>query len=244
MKKDMIIGLVCGLVVGVLTGVLVSTLMKPKSPIAGDITSVPFALNQAKDLDDTLLAKVENIGIQVADFSNAYEAIQRTLPPQQVALYKQQEGAFKAEVFETMINQYVTVAQALKEGFLDDPENMRAMQNAMNGALQQLYVSKNLPTNANAFAPSTPEIDQAYRQYGAQMRAQGMSAQQSRDYIIAQLSQQKQQIWMANFMRKIREGYRVERNNSVIEAQGISTNPLDLMPGANGGNAPDAVPAQ
>ncbi|MGL5254844.1 MAG: hypothetical protein ACRC9L_07630 [Brevinema sp.] len=239
MKKDMIVGLTCGLIGGVLIGVLIAVLMKPKSMMAGDITAIPFALDYVEDLDDTLLAKVENVGIPLSDFSNAYEAIQRTLPPQQLALYKQQEGAFKAEVFETMINQYVTVAQALKEGFLEDPENMRSMQGAMNAALQQLYVSKNIPTNSNAFAPSTPEIDQAYRQYGAQMRAQGMTAQQSREYIVNQLSQQKQQIWMANFMRKLREGYRVERNTPVIEAQGISTNPLDLMPGSAGAaNAP------
>ncbi|MGL5721651.1 MAG: hypothetical protein ACRCY4_04550 [Brevinema sp.] len=240
MKKDMVVGLTCGVIVGLLVGVLATVLMKPKSAIAGsDITAIPFALDQAEELNDTILAKVENIAIPISDFSNAYEAVQRTLPPQQLAVYKQQEGAFKAEVLETMINQYVTVAQALKEGFLDDPENMRAMQGAMNAALQQLYVSKNIPTNANAFAPSTPEIDQAYRQYGTQMRAQGMSAQQSRDYIVTQISQQKQQVWMAGFMRKIREGYRVERNTAVIEAQGISTNPLDLIPGsAPGNNAP------
>lgn len=227
----MVIGLVSGLVGGVLLGALAFSLIgggKTKGIKAG-VPSIAFAIREAKTLDDNTIAKIEDMGITLSDFSNAYESVQKTLPPQQLAAYKQQEGAFKAQVLENLINQNTVVAQALKEGFLNNPTNMDAMQNALNVALFQLYMANNAPTNEKAFVPSNPEIDQAYQQYGAQMRAQGMSAQQSREYIIMQLSQQKQQVWLANFVTKIREGYRVERNTPLIEKQGISTNPLDAI---------------
>ncbi len=223
MKKDLIIGVAIGLVVGACAMAFIS----PKKSVASGIV---VALPEISNLNDDYLVKVENFGISVEDFTNAYEVVKRNMPPQQRDAILANEGAAKAEILETMINQYAIVATAMEEGFLENPANMQLFRNAAYQALFNLYLSQNIPTDGNAFAASQPEIDQVYAQYGAQFRANGMNAQQIQEYIVAQISQQKQQRWMMEFVTKIKESYRVERNASAIEKQQISTSGLAFPP--------------
>ncbi len=218
MKKDLIMGIVIGLVVGV--GCMMAI---PKKSVSEGIS---IDLPEASSLKDDYLVKVENYAISVEDFTNAYEVVKKNMPPQQREAVLANESAARAEILETMINQYAVVATAMEEGFLEDPANMQLFRNAAYQALFNLYISQNIPSDSNVFAASQPEIDQIYAQYGAQFRANGMNAQQIQEYIVAQVSQQKQQRWMIEFVTKIKEGYRVERNAKAIEELKISTSGL------------------
>lgn len=224
MKKDILIGVSAGIGGFILGALLLFFIYSPgksaKSTISLDLPSI-------KELNDKYLARVEQYGISYDEFTNSLELVQKTLPPAQLAQLKANESAFKAEILETLINQYVVVATAIEEGFLENEENYKQFQNALYQALSQLYISKNLPADKNAFAPSNPEIDQAYQQFGSELRARGFNAQQSREFIINQLSQQKQQRWMVDFISKIKEGFRIERNNKLIEKEGID--PIGLQ---------------
>ncbi len=218
MKKDLIIGLSIGLVIGIaVTGIF--SLVKN----SGGSSQISLALPEISNLNDKYLAKIENYGISVEDFTNAYEVVKKNMPPQQQEAIYANEPAAKAEILETMINQYAIVATAIEEGFLEDSYNLQLFRNAAYQALFNLYLSQNMPSDNATFAASQPEIDQVFAQHGAQFRASGMNAQQIQEYITAQIVQQKQQRWMMEFVTKIKEGYRVERNSSAIQKQNIST---------------------
>ncbi len=222
MKKDLIMGVAIGLVVGV-----VCMMAIPKKSSGG--SEISLSIPEVSSLTDDYLVKVENYGISVEDFTNAYDVVIKNMPPQQREAVFANESAAKAEILETMINQYAIVATAIEEGFLEDPANMQLFRNAAYQALFNLYISQNVPSDSNVFAASQPEIDQIYAQYGAQFRANGMNAQQIQEYIVSQISQQKQQRWMMEFVTKIKEGYRVERNSKVIEELHISTTGLPFQ---------------
>lgn len=222
MKKDMILGIGVGFVIGIILMLIISTVTKGKE--ADDTVSI--SLPEISKLTDDYLAKVEKFGIALSDFTNAYDQVKKNLPPEQLAQLEANEPAFKAEILETMINQYVVVATAIEEGFLEDKENTRLFRNAAQQALFQLYIAKNMPENTNAFMPSKPEIDQAYAQFGNELRARGLNAQQSKEVLIGQIAKQKQQRWMIDFITKIKEGYRIERNDKLLEKEKISSSVL------------------
>ncbi|MDK2819131.1 MAG: hypothetical protein KFW21_06760 [Spirochaetota bacterium] len=226
MKKNIIISSVIGLTVGVILTLIGTLLMKQNS--SGKAT-FSLALPTITKLDKDHLAKIENFGITLSDFTNAYDQVKKNLPAEQLNQISANESAARAEILETMINQYAVVATAIEEGFLEDQENMKLFRNAAQQALFQLYVAKNMPEDGNEFAVSQPEIDQAYAQYGAEFRARGLNAQQSKDYIISQIVQQKRQRWMIDFVSKIKEGFRIERNNSLLKEQNISAVQLSTV---------------
>lgn len=219
MNKNTIIATCIGLVVGALTSFLIFTVNQQSS---GGVDTISLALPEIKELDSNHLAKIEQFGISLEDFTNAYDQVLKNLPPEQLANIQANEPGAKAEILETMINQFTVVATALEEGFLEDEENLRLFRNAAQQALFQLYVAKNMPEDPNQFSASQPEIDQAYTQYGAEFRARGMNAQQSKDFIVNQISQQKRQRWMIDFISKIKEGFRIERNDVLLKEQNIS----------------------
>ena len=227
MKKDIIMGAAVGLAVGVII-TLVGTLFAKQT--SSGKAEFSLALPTITKLDKDYLAKIEDFGIALADFTNAFDQVKKNLPPEQLAQVSANEAGAKAEILETMINQYAVVATAIEEGFLEDEENMRLFRNATQQALFQLYVAKNMPEGGNEFSASQPEIDQAYAQYGAEFRARGLNAQQSKDYIVSQIAQQKRQRWMIDFVSKIKEGFRIERNDDLLKEQNISATALP-MPG-------------
>ena len=227
MKKDTIISAAVGLAVGVII-TLVGTLFATQT--SSGKAEFSLALPTITKLDKDYLAKIEDFGIALADFTNAFEQVKKNLPPEQLVQVSANEAGAKAEILETMINQFAVVATAIEEGFLEDEENMRLFRNAAQQALFQLYVAKNMPEDGNEFSASQPEIDQAYAQYGAEFRARGLNAQQSKDYIVSQIAQQKRQRWMIDFVSKIKEGYRIERNDDLLKEQNISATALP-MPG-------------
>ncbi|MGL5955589.1 MAG: hypothetical protein ACRC0X_03145 [Brevinema sp.] len=223
MRKDLIIGLAIGLTIGILGTVIFSQFSKSDQENNGGKSTLSLALPQIEKLDEHYLAKIENFGISVNDFTNAYELVKQNLPPEQQVQFSANEAAAKAEILETMINQYAVVATAIEEGFLENEENLQLFRNAAQQALFNLYLTQNMPQNENVFIASQPEIDQAYAQYGAELRARGLNAQQSREFLVTQITQQKRQRWMLDFVGKVKEGFRVERNNVALETQGIST---------------------
>jgi len=225
MNKNMIIGVGIGVIIGIFIMFIISLLTK--GTIANNTVSI--ALPEISKLTDDYLAKVENFGIALGDFTNAYDQVKENLPLEQLAQLKANEASFKAEILETMINQYVVVATAIEEGFLEDKENIRLFKNAAQQALFQLYVAKNMPENTNAFIPSKPEIDQAYTQFGNELRARGLNAQQSKEILVGQIAKQKQQRWMIDFITKIKEGYRIERNDKLLEKEQISSSVLPQL---------------
>lgn len=225
MKKDIMIGVVVGLVVGVIITLVGTLFVKQTSSGTAEFS---LALPAITELDKDYLAKIEGFGIALADFTNAYDQVKKNLPPEQLAQVSANEAGAKAEILETMINQYAVVATAIEEGFLEDEENMRLFRNAAQQALFQLYVAKNMPEGGNEFSASQPEIDQAYSQYGAEFRARGLNAQQSKDYIVSQIAQQKRQRWMIDFVSKIKEGFRIERNDDLLKEQNISATALPM----------------
>ena len=227
MKKNMIIAAGAGLIVGVLGSSLFFMTTKVAT---GGVDTFSLALPEIKELDKDHLAKIENYGISVEDYTNAYDQIKKSLPPEQLAGVMANESMARAEILETMINQFAVVATAIEEGFLEDEENIRLFRNAAHQALFQLYVAKNLPEDPNQFVASQPEIDQAYTQYGAEFRARGMNAQQSKDFIIAQVAQQKRQRWIIDFVSKIKEGFRIERNDDLLKEQNISAVGMPIPP--------------
>ncbi|MGL4367697.1 MAG: hypothetical protein ACRCTQ_05415 [Brevinemataceae bacterium] len=216
--KTLILGIAAGIITGSILTLIISSLAAKNKPTE----SITISLPTIDKLDSSHLAKIEQYGVSLKDFTNAYNEIKKTLPPEQLQQLDNNEPAYKSEILETMINQYVVVATALEEGFLENQENARLFQNAIQQALFQLYVAKNMPQDENAFAPTKAEIDQIYAQYGSELRARGLNAQQSRDTIIAQINQQKRQRWMIDFISKIKEGYRIERNNELLKKENIS----------------------
>lgn len=224
MKKEMILPLSIGIVVGGLLVFIGGKIFSASSGSKGNpVSSVSLALPEVDELTDAYLVKVENHGITVEDFTNAYELLQKNLPAQQKEAILSNEPAAKAEILENMINQYAVVATAIEEGFLEDPKIQKQFRNAAQQALLQLYISENMPSDENAFAASKPEIEQAYAQHRQQIAASGMNATQAQEYLSGQISQQKQQRWMYEFISKVKEGFRVERNNEAIKNNGIST---------------------
>lgn len=223
MKKDMLIGTGIGLVAGVIITLAVGFATKQSS---GGASMISLALPEIAELDDEYLAKVENFGIALSDFTNAFDQIKQNLPPEQLAQISANEAGARAEILETMINQSAVVATALEEGFLEDEENLRLFRNSAQQALFQLYVAKNMPEDPNQFTASQPEIDQAYTQFGSELRARGLNAQQSKEYIVSQISQQKRQRWMIDFVSKIKEGFRIERNDELLKEYDISATGL------------------
>ncbi|MGL4677330.1 MAG: hypothetical protein ACRCWI_06650 [Brevinema sp.] len=227
MKKDLIMGLAIGLAVGIIGAVIFSQSNKASSDGKAVLS---LALPQIEKLDEDHLVKVENFGISVNDFTNAYELVKQNLSPEQQAEISANEAAAKAEILETMINQYAVVATAIEEGFLEDETNLKLFRNAAQQALFNLYLTQNLPQNENSFVVSQPELDQAYAQYGEELRARGFNATKSREVLTTQITQQKRQRWMLDFVGKIKEGFRVERNNAALEAAGINTTRFPIAP--------------
>ncbi len=225
MKKDMMISATVGLVVGIIVTLVGTLFVKQTSAGKAEFS---LALPTITKLDKDYLAKIEDFGIALADFTNAFDQVKKNLPPEQLVQISANEAGAKAEILETMINQYAVVATAIEEGFLEDEENMRLFRNAAQQALFQLYVAKNMPEGGNEFTASQPEIDQAYAQYGAEFRARGLNAQQSKDYIVSQIAQQKRQRWMIDFVSKIKEGFRIERNDDLLKEQNISATALPM----------------
>ncbi|MGL4394548.1 MAG: hypothetical protein ACRCS8_04920 [Brevinema sp.] len=227
MNKNMIL-MLCGAVIGgaVLGSALTMLLSKNSS---GQVSNL-MSLTEISSLSDKYLVKVEKYGISVEEFTNALSEVKKGLAPEQLAQFEANEALFNANVFESLINQTVVVASAIEEGFLENPENMKLFRNGVQQTLLNLYISQNAPTDPNAFAPSKAQIDQAFQQFGREFTARGLNASQAREYIVGQLSQQNRQRWTLEFMSKIREKYRIERNTKKLDEYNISMSPSGQMP--------------
>lgn len=230
MKKELILGLSIGLVVGILIMFIGGKVLPNNAVGAYGKSNVSLALPEIDKMGPEHLVKVENYGITIDDFTNAYDLVKKNLPPEQQATLLSNESAAKAEILETMINQYAVVATAIEEGFLENPKTLQMFRNAAQQALFNLYINENMPQGENAFAVSQPEIEQAFAQYGNELRARGMNATQSQEFLSAQIAQQKRQRWMFEFVSKIKEGFRVERNSEAIKSQDISTSRTGFSP--------------
>lgn len=226
MNKNMILMLTAAVVSGLVIGSLITFAVSKNSGSASSIDSSSLmALPKITSLNNDYLAKVEEFGISVNDYTNSLNEVKKTLPPEQLAQLSANEALFNANIFESLINQTVVVATAIEEGFLENPENEKLFRNAAQQALLNLYIAQNMPADTNAFTPSKPQIEQAFKQFGSQLTAQGLNASQAKEYIITQLVQQNRQRWMLEFISKIREKYRIERNEEQLKALNISTSP-------------------
>ncbi|MGL4563452.1 MAG: hypothetical protein ACRCVW_06340 [Brevinema sp.] len=223
MNKNTILMLCGTLVVGAVIGFFIG--MIPSKKISNDTFSQILSLPEISALSDDYLAKVEQYGISVDDYTNTVDEVKKNLPPEQLAQLAGNEALFNANIFESLINQTVVVATAIEEGFLEKPENLKLFRNATQQALLNLYIAQNAPSDSNAFAPSKAQIDQAFQQFGAQLTANGMNATQVKEYIVTQLIQQNRQRWVLEFMSKIREKFRIERNETQMSNQNISASP-------------------
>ncbi len=170
--KNLFIGIALGAAVGALGVYLIKGTSSASAAVTasnGITSTVSVAPLEVEMLDDNYLVRVENYGISVEDFTNAFEMVKQNLPPEQQAALLANESMAKAEILETMINQYAVIATALDEGFLEHPDNMKLFRNAAQQALFNLYISQNMPQSG--FQASKPEIDQAFSQYGGELRA-------------------------------------------------------------------------
>ncbi len=230
--KKIVLGIAIGAAIGALGTYLIqnsSSVSAPEAAVQADdiVSNVSIAPLEIDFLDDDHIVRVENYGISVEDFTNAFEMVKQNLPPEQQAALLANESMAKAEILETMINQYAVIATALEEGFLENPDNLKMFRNAAQQALFNLYISQNMPQSG--FQASKPEIDQAFSQYGSELRARGMNASQIQEFLASQIAQQKQQRWMIEFVSKIKEAYRVERNHDIIRNLDISTTVSPLL---------------
>ncbi|MGL4388566.1 MAG: hypothetical protein ACRCTJ_04155 [Brevinema sp.] len=223
MNKNMILMLCTTLVGGAILGSITTMLISKKS--SNQQFSNILALSEITSLSDNYLAKVEKYGISLEDYTNTLNEVIKNLPVEQLAQLEGNEALFNANIFESLINQTVVVATAVEEGFLEKPENLKLFRNAAQQALLNLYIAQNAPSDTNAFTPSKAQIDQAYRQFGPEFSARGLNASQAREYIVAQLVQQNRQRWILEFMSKIREKFRIERNENQMKNQNISSSP-------------------
>lgn len=68
--------------------------------------------------------------------------------------------------------------------------------------------------NQKDFIPTDAELDAFYDQYRIQYDKSGMGAEQIRQDITQRLAAQKQQQWLAQFVSRLKESHKIERNDT------------------------------
>ncbi len=172
------------------------------------------------------LVKIDDYVITKADFEEGYKYLLSQIPPER---QNNLPPDTKKQYFESMINQYIMTIKALNEGILKSPVNSVILDNYIRQVLAQLYIQKNLPLDKSSFVPSKMEMDEFYNQHKAELDRAGMKSDQLKQVIVQEIERQKQQVWLQQFMAQVRETIKIQRNNDLLQQEGISMQPQNNL---------------
>lgn len=206
-------------VVGLLAGGGILLLTQGGGPVGkGVISLYP---TKASAAGNDWLVKIDDYAITKAEFEEGYKYFLAQVPEAQRASLPD-ESVIKRQYFENLIAQYVIDIKALNDGIHKSPEGELLLKTALRQAIYQIYLQKNLPQDKSGFMPSKVEIDQYYMQNKAQFDKLGMKADQIKQYAIQEISQRKMQEWVATFIATKKESFKVQRNESLIQKDGLN----------------------
>ena len=188
-------------------------------PAEGNINLYP---SLATDVGENWLIKIdEKYAISLPEFEETFKMVVKQLQEQQKQTISEKDMvAVKQNALETMINIYVVTVNALKVGMIQSNETRLLLNFAFRQSLMQYYL-QTLIKDPNSLTPTKEEIEQFYEQNKANLQTMGLSAVQMKQLIQAQLSQRKTQMWMQSAISRIRERYKIERNEALLKKIGI-----------------------
>ncbi len=227
-KKNLMWSFVIGaLIIGILVGGGVSYLLL-KTVKSGGTDSVSFLPEKLNSGLSDWLVKIDDYMITKSEFQADYQYFISQIPDSQKASLPS-ENALKKQFLDNMIGQYVIVIKALNDGTVQSKEGQLLLKTALRQAVYQIYLQKYIPQDKSSFLPSKIELDQIYKKYEDQFKKSGMNEQQRKNYmdqvITPQLSQQKLQSWVADFVNVAKESYKIKRNEDLILKEGITAAP-------------------
>ena len=226
-NKGMWIGIIiAAFIVGGFAGFGLSLLGTKPLSSKGTISLYPPTVSQAHG---QWLAKIDNYVITKSEFDEGISFLISQMPESQKAQIKD-PATLKKLYFDTLINQYIVTIEALKKGILDKKDTRLLLTAAIRQAVYQVYLNQQV-TDPSSFTPTEIELNQAYQQYGAQMRKMGYPASQIKGILKQQLSQQKLKRWEQQFVAAARDQYKIEKNEKLLSKEGIEEN--SGLPGLN-----------
>jgi hypothetical protein len=217
-------------VVGLLAGGGVIFAVKGASAVGVDLYPSKAAGDWIVKIDDYTVGK--------AEFDEGYKMFMDQIPAAQ-KMNLPPENEIKAQYVESLIGQYALLVKLLNERWVQTKEGKLLLRQA----LYQIYLQKEAAKNQEAFVPSKPQIDRFYQQYKSQFDKSGLGAEQIRQQIVQTLGQQNMQVWALQYVKEIRENYKIQRNTTLMEKEGISAAPSPQL-GGSGMTLPQATPKQ
>jgi hypothetical protein len=131
-------------------------------------------------------------------------------------------NTLKHEIFNNTLLSTVIAKKAMDDGLFLDADARASLRLALRQALVQIYLARMLPKDTNRFVPSREEVSDFYNRNREKFDQTGASADQIRGYIVNQLASQKMQLWMSQQMDKVKEQYRIRRNEALLTNEGFN----------------------
>lgn len=228
--------IVGALIIGVLAGGGTTFLLLKTNKVSDTLDVQSILPVKANNSVSDWLVKIDDYIITKSEFEDGFQYYMTQIPDSQRANLPS-ESVIKRQFLDNLIAQYVINLKAINEGIPASKEGQFLLKAALRQAIYSIYLQKSIPQDKSAFTPTKIELDQIYKQYEQQFNQRGWNADQRKQYmnqvVAPQLSQQKLQNWVSEFVGIAKENYKIKRNEELILKEGITSgqqSPLLLQP--------------
>ncbi len=189
--------------------------MEDKAMLKEFVNSYYFNTNDTKDW----IIKIENFNISQKEYDEGYQYFMSQIPEGQKPMVD--EKTIKKQYLNNLLIQYVVLIQAMQDDLFGSDDTSIVLRSAIRQAVYQIYLNRALPKDKQRFNPTEEEINKYYTQNKDRFYQMGLNADQIRQYATQELSQQKIQLWVAEYLEKLKENYRIKRNSDVLKTEGL-----------------------
>ena len=179
------------------------------------LNSYYFDTNDTRDW----IIKIENYNISQKEYDSGYKYFMSQIPEGQKPMVD--EKTLKKQYLNNLLIQYVVLIQAMQDDLFGSDDASLVLRSAIRQAVYQIYLNKALPKDKDRFNPTEEEINKYYTQNKDRFYQMGLNADQIRQYATQELSQQKIQLWVAEYLEKLKENYRIKRNSDALKSEGL-----------------------
>ncbi len=179
------------------------------------INTYYISTNDSKDW----IVKIESNVIGKEEFDNGFQYLLSQVPENQKATVD--EKTMKKQYLNGVLMQNIVLMQAMEDDLFSSDDANIVLKSALRQTIYQIYLNKALPKDKQRFTPTDDEINKYYEQNKERLLQMGLNADQIKQYASQELSQQKIQVWVQEYLEKLKENYRIKRNQDAMKKEGL-----------------------
>lgn len=163
--------------------------------------------------------KIDDVPISARQFQRGYNSYLDQLDDSQKKEMKN-NNIYKKQFFDNFLNQEVVIRKAMEKDFFADPDVDALIDVAMRDAIYKIYLLKQMPSSSK-FEPNDVEINNYYRLHQQQISQMSLNTAQIKELIKSELRKKKAEIWLAEYVQKLKEEYKIKRNDTTMKKLGL-----------------------